>query len=134
METIFFHCLRYFLSSSSSLVEIHFSVQKKKYYFLLTTFFPASGNHYGEVYLKLLSLLLATIFFDFSDFRRWKPSFSSSRKVFLNKFFILSIFFCYWKFNFWKITLFLPVDIDFLANENNSVPITHISFLLEAVF
>ena len=59
-----------FQSSSSRLVETHFSGQKKKYCFLLRTFFLASGNHYlnyREVYLKLLSLLLATIFFDFSD-------------------------------------------------------------------
>ena len=47
-----------------------FSVQKKKYCFLLRTFFPASANNYSnyrEAYLKFLSLLLATVFFDFSD-------------------------------------------------------------------
>ena len=70
-QTIFFHYLRYFSRSSlSRLVETHFSVQKKKSVFYLELFFPANGNHYlnyREAYLKLLSLLLATIFFNFSD-------------------------------------------------------------------
>ena len=47
-----------------------FSVGNKKYCFLLRLFFPASENYYldyTEVYLKLLLLLLATIFFDFLD-------------------------------------------------------------------
>ena len=114
------HCLRYISRSSSSrLVETHFSVQKKKYCFLLRTFFPASGNHYlnyREAYLKLLSLLLATIFFDFSDISanvssffvqqkrilkqilhscQWKPIF-----CLLETFCDLDIFFCQWKSNF----------------------------------
>ena len=43
-----------------------------KYCFLLRTFFPASGDHYlksnyREANLKLLLLLLAAIFFHFSD-------------------------------------------------------------------
>ena len=87
--TIFFHCLRYFSRiSSSRLVKTHFSVQEKRYYFLLSTFFRASGNHYSnytEACLKLLSLLLPTIFFDFSDIPTIAV-FSSSRNVFLNKF------------------------------------------------
>ena len=68
METSFFHCLRYFLRSSSSrLVKTHLSVQKKRYWFLLRTFFLACGKrlNYREAYLKLLSLLLATILFLF---------------------------------------------------------------------
>ena len=67
---IFFHCLRYFSRNSSSwLVETHFSVQKKKYCFLPRTYFPASGKHltYREAYLKLLSLLLEMISFNFSN-------------------------------------------------------------------
>ena len=47
LETIFFHFLRYFSRSSSSrIVETNFSVQKKMYWYLLRTFFPATGNHY----------------------------------------------------------------------------------------
>ena len=56
VETIFFHCLRYFSRISSHPVRGN-------------TFF-SFGNHYlnyGQAYLKPLSLLLATIFFDFSD-------------------------------------------------------------------
>ena len=52
-------------NSFSQVAEKHFSVQKKTYCFLLGTFLPASENHYltyTEAYLKLLSLLLATIF------------------------------------------------------------------------
>ena len=67
----FLHCPRYFSRSSlSGLVEMDFSVENKKYCFLLRLFFPASENYYldyTEVYLKLLLLLLATIFFDFLD-------------------------------------------------------------------
>ena len=40
------------------------------FFFYLEFYFPATGSHYlnyRETYLKLLSLLLATIFFDFSD-------------------------------------------------------------------
>ena len=51
-------------------METHFSVQKKKYCFLLGTFFPVSGNHYLNytgAYLELLLLPLATTFFDLSD-------------------------------------------------------------------
>ena len=43
---------------------------EEKVFLLLKTFFLASGNHnlnYREDYLKLLSLLLSTIFFNFSD-------------------------------------------------------------------
>ena len=43
---------------------------EKKYCFLLRTFSAASGNHYlnyKEAYLKLLSLLLATILFEFLE-------------------------------------------------------------------
>ena len=49
--------------------ETHLSVQKKKYCFLVRTFFPAGENYlnYREAYLRLLSLLLATIFLDLSD-------------------------------------------------------------------
>ena len=98
----------------------HFSVQKKKYCFLLRTFFPASGNHYlnyREAYLKLLSLLLATIFFDFSDISanvssffvqqkripkqiihscQWKRIFCLQEKHYS---FIQTFFFCQWKSN-----------------------------------
>ena len=52
--------------SSSGLVETHFSVHTEEKVLLFTY----SGNHYLnyiEAYLKLLSLPLATIFFDFSD-------------------------------------------------------------------
>ena len=59
VETIFFHCLRYFSrGSSSGLVKTHFLVQKNKYSFF--TYLT-----YREAYLKLLSLPLATIFFLF---------------------------------------------------------------------
>ena len=90
METIFFHCFRYFSTSPSfRLVGIHFSVQKKKYCFLLITFFPAGRTHYlnhRETYLKLFALPLATIFFNFSDISA-NASFSLCRRnVFLNKF------------------------------------------------
>ena len=76
-ETIFFQCLRYFSRSPSfPLVEMYFSVQKKKYCFLFRAFFSASWNHYSDyrkAYLKLLFLLLATIFYDFSRyFYQWK--------------------------------------------------------------
>ena len=71
VEIIFFHCFRYFFKEPLfRLVETHFSFQKKKYCFLFGAFFPASGNHYLNhrgAYLKLLLLLLAIIFFDFSD-------------------------------------------------------------------
>ena len=114
VEIIFFHCLRYFSRSSSScIVETNFSVQKKEYCILLRTFFPASGNHYlnyKEAYLKLLSLLLTTTFFDFSDIPavcsfflqqkriykqilhscQWKPIFCLPETVFFH----LEIFFC----------------------------------------
>ena len=46
-----------------------FFSQEEKVFFTYH-FFPACGNrylNYREVYLKFLSLLLATIFFDFSD-------------------------------------------------------------------
>ena len=106
VETIFFHCLRYFSRSSSSwLVETHFSVQKKKYYFLPRTFFPARGNHYlnyREAYLKLYHYCFLLVETDF-----------------LSTWFYLEIFFCYWEFNFWKITLFSLVETDFLASGNH---------------
>ena len=80
----FFYCIRYFSRSfSSQLVETNFSVQKKKYYFLLKTDFSASGNYYSnytEAYLKLLSLLLATICFDFIDISANVSSFIVSSK------------------------------------------------------
>ena len=67
----FFHCLTYFSRGClSRLVGTHFSVEKKKYCFSLKTFFPAGGNHYSNhknAYLKLLSLLFPTIYYDFSD-------------------------------------------------------------------
>ena len=43
---------------------------EEKVLFFTWYFFPTSGNYYlnyREVYLKLLSLFLAMIFFDFSD-------------------------------------------------------------------
>ena len=50
VETIFFQCLRYFLRSSSfQLVEMHFSVQKKKQRFSIQNFSPASENHYLNI-------------------------------------------------------------------------------------
>ena len=52
-------------------------LQKKKYFFT-QNFFPASGKYYldyREAYLKLLSLLLATKFFDFSDISASASSF-----------------------------------------------------------
>ena len=51
-------------------METHFSVQKKKYRFLLRAFLPANGNYYlnyRKTYLKFLSLQLVTMFFDFPD-------------------------------------------------------------------
>ena len=57
------------------LVEAHFSVQKKKCCFLLRTLFLTTGN--WEAYSKLLSLLLATIFFNFLDMFANVNSFSS---------------------------------------------------------
>ena len=71
VDTIFFYFLRHFSWS--------FQTQMKKYCFLFRAFFPASGNHYlnyTEVYLKLLLLLLATVFFDFSDIFVNRSSFS----------------------------------------------------------
>ena len=64
LPEIFFK--KFFIPAS---VNTFFSPEEK-YCFLLRTFSPASGNHYlnhGSAYLKLLSLLLATIFFDFLD-------------------------------------------------------------------
>ena len=71
-----------------------FSLEEKVLFFLLRTLFSASGNHYlnyREAYLKLLSLLLATIFFDFSDISANVSSFFSSRNEILNKFSIPAI-------------------------------------------
>ena len=61
-----------------------FFMPEEKYCFLLRTLFTAGGNHYlnyREAYSKLLSLLLATIFFDFLD-----VSAKAVFHVFLNKF------------------------------------------------
>ena len=89
VETIFFHCLRYFLRSSSSrLVETQFPVQKKKYCFLLRNFFPTSGKHYlthRKAYLKLLSLLLEIIFLYFSDVFANVSSFFVQQKCILKQ-------------------------------------------------
>ena len=134
METIFFHCLRYVSRSSSSrLVKIHFPVQKEKYCFLPRTFFPASGNHYlnyREAYLKPLSLLLATIFFDFSYISGNVSIFLSNRNGFFNKFSILArgTYSFIWTFFYGsgnpvktirKITLFVLVETDFLDSRNH---------------
>ena len=135
-QTIFFHYLRYFSRSSlSRLVETHFSVQKKKSVFYLELFFPANGNHYlnyREAYLKLLSLLLATIFFNFSDISanvisffvqlkrilkqilhscQWKPITCLLETVF----FCLDVFFLLVEIQFLK---FLLVETDFLVTGN----------------
>ena len=52
-------------------VNAFFSTKEKVLFFIQFIYlFPASGNHYlsyGKAYLKLLLLLLTTIFFDFSD-------------------------------------------------------------------
>ena len=69
-----FHCLRHFSRSSSSrLVETHFSFHKKKCCFLLRKL------------LKLLSLLCSLIF---QIFLLMLAVFSSNENVFINKFFI----------------------------------------------
>ena len=116
----FFHCLRYFSRSSSSrLVETHFSVQKKKYCFLLRTFFPASGNHYlnyREAYLKLLSLLC---FFTFQTFLPMLAVFSSPGNVFIKKFSIpasVKRFSLLETIFFYLDIFFLLVEIQFLKN------------------
>ena len=64
--------------------------------FLLRTFFPAIGNHdlnYREAYLRILSLLLATVFFDFSDVSATVSSFFVQQKCILKQ--ILHS--CQWK-------------------------------------
>ena len=62
VETIPFHWLRYFSRSSlSQLVETHFPFQKKKYCFLLRTFFPASGNHYLKLQRSLFKTIITAI-------------------------------------------------------------------------
>ena len=80
-------------------------------------------------------MLLATIFFNFSDIPA-KANFSSCRNVFLNKFSIpasgnqfsvyLKQYSFIWRFFsisknpiFWKTTLFLLVDTNFLVSENH---------------
>ena len=81
VETIFFHCLIYFSRRlSPQLAKTHFSVQKNSSYcFLFRAFFPVDENHFlncREACLKPLSLLLATIFFDFLDIPANGSSFS----------------------------------------------------------
>ena len=97
-------------------------------------FFPASGDHYlnyRKAYLKLLSLILATIFFDFSNISG-KQFFRLVETLFLNKFFIptsgkrFSVYLKQFSFIsrffsasrnpiFEKKTLFLLVETDFLV-------------------
>ena len=120
MKTIFFHCLRYFSRSSSSrLVETHFSVQKKKYCFLLRTFFPAGGNHYlnyREAYLKLLSLLLTMIFFNFPDIPANVSSFFRLVETYS-----------------WIKSLFLLVETDFISTWNSILLFGDFSPLVETI-
>ena len=132
------NCLRYFSRSySSRLVETHFSFQKKKYCFLLRVFFPASGNHYlnyREAYLKLLSLLLTTIFFNFSNISANVISFSSSQNVFLNKISIadsgdqFSVYLKQYSF----ISTFLSVSGNPIF-ENKFIPAKLIFWLVETI-
>ena len=103
METDFLasenHCLRYFWRSPSFLlVSKHFSVQKRKYWFLFRTFFPARWIHYlnyRKSYLKLLLLLLfllaETVFFNFfQTLIRLEAVFRCSKVAFFNEPFILA--------------------------------------------
>ena len=80
--------LTFFNIFSSQPVKTHFSVQKKKYCFLFRTYLPANGKHYlnyKEAYLKLLPLLLAKIFFDFSDISANVSSFFVQQKRILKQ-------------------------------------------------
>ena len=97
-----------------------FQSKRKSIVFCLELFCPASGNqylNYREAYLKLLSLLLATIFFDFSDIPANVSSFFVQQKRILQQilhscqwrqifclletvFFNLDNFFCQWRSNF----------------------------------
>ena len=117
-KTIFFHCLGYFSRSHSSrLVQTHFSVQKKKFCFLLRAFFPASGNYYLK-YWQPFS-------FVFQIFLSMEAVFLSNRKVFSGADF-MEIFNPDWNFSsvyqveissqlkrklFFKMTLQLHVKI-----------------------
>ena len=102
---------------------------EEKVLFITQNFFPGNGKHYlnyTEAYLNILLLLLATIFFDFSDISANVSSFFVQQKSIPKQ--ILHS--CYWKpiyflsfsamkYIFWKITLFLLVETDFLASENH---------------
>ena len=67
-----------------------FQSKRKNIVFLFRASFPTNGNHYlnyrqREAYLKLLLLLLATIFFDFSDIPVNGSSFSFQQKRILKR-------------------------------------------------
>ena len=105
----------------------HIFQSRKKSTVFSQNFFPASGNHYlnyREAYLKLLSLLLATIFFDFSDISANVSSFFVQQKRILKQ--ILHS--CQWKPIFCLLeTVLFYLDIFFLLVEiqylkNNLIP------------
>ena len=98
-EKPFFSCWKPFSIIASDIFQgvLHtgwwkhiFQSRRKGIAFYLELSFPAGENHYlnyRQTCLKLLSLLLATVFFSFSDIPP-NESFWSNRKVFLNEFFI----------------------------------------------
>ena len=62
VETIFFHCLRYFSRSSSSrLVKTHFSVQKKKVLVLTQSFFSCQRKSLFKLQRSLSKTLINAI-------------------------------------------------------------------------
>ena len=115
----------------------HIFQSRRKSTVLLRTFFPASGNHYlnsRENYLKLLSLLLTTIFFNFSNISANVISFSSSKNVFLNKISIadsgdqFSVYLKQYSF----ISTFLSVSGNPIF-ENKFIPAKLIFWLVETI-
>ena len=121
LPQIFFNKL--FIPAS---VNTFFSPEEKVLFFT-QSFFYASGNHYldyRKAYLKLLSLLLATIVFDFSDISANVSSFFVQQKRILKQ--ILHScqckpIFCLVETVFLYLNIFfLLVEIQFL--KNNLIP------------
>ena len=138
VETIF-HWLIYFSRSpSSQLAETHFSVQKKRLFFIQSFlfFYWKPIFKLWRSYFKPLIILLDYAIFWISV--SMEAVFPSNRNVFLNKFsiplmeieflsiwnniFLFRDFFLFvetGRSNFWKITLFLLIETHFLASGNH---------------